>query len=197
MKTIAEFQQHYEKDLKPVLLELEGWRARISRKFVRIASAIIIAGGLLIFALYLINAPDWLLFITAGLSFVAIMIFYARLTVKFVAEFKRRIVGDIVKYLDPSLAYSPTGHVTQQQFVASRIFKHQIDRYGGEDCVSGKLDATAIKFSEIHAEYKTEHTDSKGRRRTEWHTIFKGLFFIGDFNKNFNGVTVVLPDTAE
>ena len=54
-----------------------------------------------------------------------------------------------------------------------------------------------MKFSEMHAEYKTETTDSKGRRHTQWHTIFKGLFFIGDFNKHFSGKTVVLPDTAE
>lgn len=27
--------------------------------------------------------------------------------------------------------------------------------------------------------------------------IFRGIFFVADFNKNFNGHTVVLPDTAE
>ena len=52
--------------------------------------------------------------------------------------------------------------------------------------------ATRIKFSEVHAEH--ESGSGKNRRR---YTIFKGLFFIGDFNKDFAGQTVVLPDTAE
>jgi hypothetical protein len=56
---------------------------------------------------------------------------------------------------------------------------------------------TAVRFSEVHAEYKTTTRDSRRRTRTQWHTIFKGLFFIADFNKHFSGRTVVLPDTAE
>jgi hypothetical protein len=63
--------------------------------------------------------------------------------------------------------------------------------------VSGTMGKTAMRFSEVHAEYKTESRDSKGHRKTHWHTIFKGLFFIADFNKEFRGRTVVLPDTAE
>ncbi|HAN79364.1 MAG TPA: hypothetical protein DCQ31_17155, partial [Bacteroidales bacterium] len=46
-------------------------------------------------------------------------------------------------------------------------------------------------------EYKTESTDSKGRRQTQWHTIFKGVFFIADFNKNFKTETIVLNDNWE
>ena len=61
----------------------------------------------------------------------------------------------------------------------------------------GSVGKTEVRFSEVHAEYKTESRDSKGHRKTHWHTIFKGLFFIADFNKEFHGRTVVLPDTAE
>jgi hypothetical protein len=49
----------------------------------------------------------------------------------------------------------------------------------------------------VHAEYRSTSTDSKGNTHTEWHTIFKGLLFVGDFNKNFQRTTVVLPDYAE
>jgi hypothetical protein len=54
-----------------------------------------------------------------------------------------------------------------------------------------------MAFSEVHAEYKSTHTDNKGNTHTEWHTIFKGLLFTADFNKDFRHVTVVLPDVAE
>ena len=63
--------------------------------------------------------------------------------------------------------------------------------------VVGKLGATSLKFSELHAEYKQVTYDSKGNRRETWVTIFKGLLFIADFNKNFHGKTVVLPDTLQ
>ena len=48
-------------------------------------------------------------------------------------------------------------------------------------------DKTRFYCSELHTEYKT--SDSKGH--TSWHTIFKGLFFVADFNKHFSGRTYV------
>ena len=41
---------------------------------------------------------------------------------------------------------------------------------------------------------KTYTTDDDGKRKEEWHTIFKGLFFHADFNKNFQGRTYVVPE---
>jgi hypothetical protein len=81
-------------------------------------------------------------------------------------------------------------------FKAAGLFLHHIDRYKCEDMIGGKVGKTEIAFSEVHAEYKTTTHTGKSRH-TEWHTIFKGLFFIADFNKDFHGRTVVLPDTAE
>src|SRR5690606_28612315 len=72
-----------------------------------------------------------------------------------------------------------------------------IDRYSYEDSFSGVVGATSFRFSEVHAEYKTTTTDSKGNTRTQWHTICRGIFFVADLNKHFQGQTFVLPDTAE
>jgi len=54
-------------------------------------------------------------------------------------------------------------------------------KYNANDCI----DKSTFMLSKIF------HTN---RHR---HTIFKGLFFIGDFNKHFTAQIVVLPDTAE
>nr|MBC8394930.1 DUF3137 domain-containing protein [Deltaproteobacteria bacterium] len=113
------------------------------------------------------------------------------------AEFKQRIISKVIAFLEPGLSYHPKGLIDKSTFKASSLFNHHIDRYRGEDRVDGTVGKTEIVFSEIHAEYKTTTTNSKGRTQTQWHTIFKGLFFIADFNKHFNGQTVVLPDTAE
>lgn len=59
--------------------------------------------------------------------------------------------------------------------------------YNGKDFVGGKVVDTDIAFSEVHAEYKTETIDMKGRKRTNWHTIFKGVLFVAKFPKRAKG----------
>jgi len=137
--------------------------------------AIIAVGGSLLFSFYKIN-PLWK---------------------KYRAEFKEQVIKEIIKFINSSLSYSPTEKISQGEFVKCGIFKTQIDRYRGDDLVRGTIGSTQMEFSEIHAEYKTTTVDSKGRRRTQWHTIFKGLLFSADFNKDFNVKTYVLTDTAE
>jgi len=112
----------------------------------------------------------------------------------FYSDFKKQVIEPIVKFVSPDLAYEPDNFVGSDSFQRSRIFLNRVDRYSGDDMVHGKVDKTQIWFSEVKAEYKTTTTDNKGRTKTTWHTIFKGLFFIADFNKHFQASTVVLPN---
>jgi hypothetical protein len=113
----------------------------------------------------------------------------------FYNDFKSQVINRIVYFISPDLQYSAKDSINVAEFVTSRLFMHSVDRYKGDDLVHGKIDKTAFRFSEIKAEYKTTSTDSKGRRKTSWHVLFKGLFFIADFNKDFSGSTVVLPNS--
>jgi hypothetical protein len=108
-------------------------------------------------------------------------------------DFKEKVIRRLITFLDPGLKYDPTGFVMRPVFEASGIFRQHIDDYKGDDKVWGKIGETTVEFSELHAQYETH--DSKGRKHHT--TIFKGLFFIADFNKNFNGHTEVLPDPAQ
>ena len=92
-----------------------------------------------------------------------------------------------------SLDYQPNSMIDQVVYRSSLLFNHKPDRYKGEDMVKGQVGKTKIAFSELHTEYYT--TDDKGRRT--WHTIFRGLFFMADFNKDFKGHTLVLPDYSQ
>ena len=56
---------------------------------------------------------------------------------------------------------------------------------------------TQIWFSEVHAEDRRTRTDSKGRSQTYYVTIFKGLFVVADFHKEFRSELAGLPDVAE
>jgi len=112
---------------------------------------------------------------------------------KYKLTFKDIVITPLIRAIDPNLNYSKEAFISRDKYMASIIFPTYPDVYKGEDYVWGMVDKTMIEFSELHTEYKTH--DSKGR--TEYHTIFKGLFMIADFNKDFKGRTIVLPDYTE
>jgi len=123
---------------------------------------------------------------------VVLFVFIAGLLSKgYVREFKGTIIQKIVRFIDDDLRYAAHRYIPKSTFMASEIFKTRPNRYKGDDYVSGKVGATEIVFSEVHAEYKSGGKNSSRR------TIFKGLLFIADFNKRFTCQVVVLPDTAE
>ena len=106
--------------------------------------------------------------------------------------FKIQVIGTALKSLDDSLVIEPYKGISAEEFGDTQIFSESPDRYKTEDLVSGKVDKTTFYFAEVHAEYKTE-VQTKDGTRTEWHDIFRGIIFCADFNKNFNGVTVIIP----
>ncbi len=83
------------------------------------------------------------------------------------------------------------------EYSASGMFVRRYDRSKAEDTFRGQFDLTTFAFGEVFTEYKSVSTDSKGRRKESWHTIFRGIFFTSDFNKNFSGETYVDVDTME
>jgi hypothetical protein len=196
MKNTAAFRSFFDTELRPTLVEIEKRRLKIMQRLIIMFGVVLITalavlglvaparstGGLIacLIAGGLLCALGWWLIVG-----------------DYVKVFKQQIIAKIVRYCSEDLDYYPERRITETQFKSSQIFNHHIDRYRGEDLVKGTIEKTAVQFSEVHAEYKTETTDSKGNRQTHWHTIFKGLFFIGDFNKHFKGRTAVLPDTAE
>ena len=79
---------------------------------------------------------------------------------------------------------------TRFAFCESRLFDKTPNRFSEEDCIQGKWGKTQLYFSEIEANRRENNSDGK----TEYDTIFKGLFFKATFNKTFQGHTVVVPD---
>ncbi len=190
MKTLDEFRQFYDTHLLPDLRSLEQDRRRLFRNLGVTAAVILIP--LLILALTLLRqvgpAAAFPL-IAALIIFGAVAYFQSR---TFTIQFKQSVIAPIVRFVNPDLIYSPTGCIPRTLFIASKIFTTEPNRYKGDDRICGRIGDTAIDFSQIEAERET----GSGKHR-ERHTIFKGLFFIADFNKDFAGCALVLPDTAE
>jgi len=68
------------------------------------------------------------------------------------------------------------------------------DRAKYEDRLTGARNETPFEFYEAHLEEKRTTTDSKGRTRTTWVTVFRGQCLVVKFHKQFNGVTKVYRD---
>jgi len=197
MKSLNDLREFYLKTLRPDLKVLDDRRKKIVRKLFLIGVPTLIVVGLCLLVIFANELEIKVVFIPLFLGIAVMAVAYRLLTKKFIADFKSSIIQRIVRFVDENLRYLSSACVSESDFKASRIFRHRIDRYRGDDLVQGRSGKTDVKFSEVHAEYKTETRDSKGNRRTQWHTIFKGLFYIADFNKHIRGETVVLPDTAE
>lgn len=191
MKSIQDLYRFYKEELMPDVEVLEEARKAVANKLYTVGMVI---GALVLLVLgIMVNAGgrSFLFPIVIGvLLFGGAYYWFSR---EYKCDFKIKIIKRIVEFIDPGLHYEPHSCISQHKFTSSGIFRHRIDRYKGDDFVMGTLDKTKLEFSELHAEYITR--DSKGR--TQHHTIFKGLFFIADFNKHFKGATYVLPDVAE
>lgn len=107
-------------------------------------------------------------------------------------RFKMEVIGALLSNVDQSLTIQPNSGIAEGEFRQSQLFTTDPDRYSTEDLISGTIGKTSIYFAEVHAEYKTE-TQGKNGRQEHWHDILKGIVFVADFNKYFNGITVIRP----
>ncbi|MBP9854014.1 MAG: DUF3137 domain-containing protein [Candidatus Omnitrophica bacterium] len=190
MKTLQELKDFYDTILLPDLQSLENIRLRNLKKMVAWIVPILIGSFLLVILLR--DGGDVAGFIIFFAFIISGMII-AYITKGYITDFKQTIIEKIVHFIDADLSYQTAEYIESFQYKESKLFLTSYDIYKGDDRVYGKVGATAVNFSEVHTQYITR--DSKGR--TSYHTIFKGLFFVGDFNKNFQGRTFILPDTAE
>jgi hypothetical protein len=195
MRTLDELRTFYDTTLMADLSAMEQQRRR---RVHTVGIGLAVGAGILVVGLVLAAAmgpPAAIVGLIAGV--IAAAAIGSIGSTDYQRNFKATVIAPLVRFMNEGLAYRPESFLPESVFSGSRMFSQQPDRYSGDDLVGGTVGQTAIAFSEVHAEYKTTHRDSKGHTTTEWHTIFKGLLFTADFNKDFHHVTVVLPDVAE
>jgi len=111
-------------------------------------------------------------------------------------RFKDVVLRNVLALVAPGMSYDREKYIPRHQFEKSGIYTTSIDRYSGEDCFWGKYEGVDLMFSEVHAEQRRKSRDNKGRTHTNYVTIFKGVFFIADFNKDFRTSTFVIPSAG-
>ena len=194
MSNYKDFKEFYDTKLLPDLKILDKKRKQVD---LRVIIIVLVTFILIISEAKLI--PDkigqWkgmIEIITGIMGFI----FISAVSKNYRLNFKTKIIAKITAFADENISYSPEGTVSQSEFVNSAIFQQSCNSYKGEDHFHGKIDKTAIEFSEIVARHKT--TSGTGSNKKEhYSTFFKGVFFVADFNKDFKTHTLVLPDTAE
>ncbi len=101
----------------------------------------------------------------------------------------------LVKCLGEDVSYSPQGGINIDNFKSCGLFRKKDKvKLLVEDHIYGKIDKTSFQFCEAHYNYETTSTDDDGKKT---HTLFKGMAFEGDFNKNFTGATLLCRQTPK
>ena len=193
---MQDFNAFYDDRLKPLIVSLDEDKKNIKKKYFRYLLLPFLI--LLLIALCLTirySQPSFVFLLVFIFVFVGAII-HKKISSPYVEKFKTTIITELVKFVHEDLVYDHENYIDEGVFRESRLYNHRIDSYKGEDYISGKVDKTWIEFSEVIARYKTE-TRTKNGTRTQWHTLFDGLFFIADFNKEFNSDLIIKPDIAE
>ena len=189
MPEARNFKDFHDSQLGELLLPLEDERKKVAL-LGYIGYGLLITAGIF-FIMAQTNQSGTLfmiMFILLLAAIVILIIFYFKKK-SYVAGFKENIVQSIIKFIDTGLRYDPCSHIHKKDYLRSGLYLTKPDRYSGDDYVEGTRGKTFFCFSELHTEYQV----STGKS-TSWHTIFKGLFFIGDFNKHFQGRTYVYSE---
>ena len=199
MRSTEAFEAFYSGELIHNLREVDVIRKKILKAGFTMLGILLIPVAVVLAIHYFFDLSQQnqvVLFGVAGLVVAAGMIYMAFKVrgLKYRKTFKTKVMEPIIRFISDDLKYFPKEKIMKGDFVNSRLFLNRIDRYKGDDYVEGTIDKTKFRFSELHVQYKTSSTDSKGNTKTQWHTVFKGLFFIADFNKEFKGSTVLLPN---
>lgn len=190
---MAEFETQISPQVQNTLSELEIERKTIVDEKYKGWGAIILSGVIIFLmgALGVIIAGLLLGFCGIGYGIYVLYAISEKEKI-YKDRYKRDVIGATLASIDANLTFDHYKGILEPEFRYSQLFSTTPDRYNTEDLVVGKLDKTGFYFAEVHAEYKTE-TQTKNGRQVSWHDILKGIIFVADFNKHFNGITVVRP----
>lgn len=187
------FSQVFEEKIRPALLEREADRVKATKRavlcrWIAVAVAAAAIGGGLLFQQ---------LWVAIVIGMIA-MIVYAggeHLLTQFSKEAKSLIVLPIAEQLGVQFTADPgpVGSISRHKEVG---VVPGWDRAKYEDLIAGVRREVNFELFEAHLEERRTTTDSKGRTRTTWVTVFKGQCLRLDFHKTFYGRTLVTRDAG-
>ena len=194
MKSLSKLQDFFYENIYPNLEYLEIKRIEIYSSLKKIAIGLFVFTCIVFYSLYSVIPNTFDLLMLCGAISIGLFTFIYKIKVSgYASLFKDQVIEKLVEFVDDTLTYKKLGVISEYEYRSSALFPQRTDRYSGDDLVVGKVAGVNLRFSELHSEVK-----KKGNKGKEyWQTIFRGLFFVADFNKHFKGKTVVIPDNSE
>lgn len=196
--------QALQQSLQPVFAAFDKMQLKHEEEKARtLRNCLITMGVALIGALaVLLTVQNMMIFgIIICLSAVICIAMYSTKSSSFAnyyrSRYKQDVFARVTSALAPGMTYYPQHFIAENYYTGCGLQSSRIDRYSGQDYFEGHVGGTHLIFSEIHAEREESRKDSKGNRRTYWVTVFKGIFFMADFPKHFQGQVIIEPDVAE
>jgi hypothetical protein len=194
MQSKEEFVSYFEESLSPSLKALEEIRLQCAN-YIKYNILLFLS---MVFIVFVLIFSDWLpveqvvipiVLVVIGFLFAIGYFSYRLMKLEYKKKYKHHLVRPIIHFVSPDLKYFPERFIPEGHFRMSRIFLEKPNIYEGDDFVEGQIDQTAFHFSEVKAQ--VQRTNGKN---TTKHNLFHGLFFIAEFNKDFEGSTVLLPN---
>lgn len=188
MSSQSDFNEFYEQAKRPIAESLEPARKRTLLAWYIIWPPAIIAAIFCFFGVPALTGNKFGMF--AVLVPIALgNVFWLPIWKDYRSRYQKRLTAPLMQLYDPTLTYDPDGKVDLELFMASTLYANaQFSKqdYKGTDLVTGTLGKTAIRISDLRV---IDPLPEKNKGEV----IFSGVFFVADFNKNFSGVTHVLP----
>ena len=183
---MQDFRLFYNQSIHPELLHLEYRRRRLVR--LLLLSVLLVAGVVAVQVYIQIFFITLLLLIPVG-CWMAYLVYRVQI---FYQEFKPRVVGLLMDYIDNDVnfrfdGYYPNDFIPKSRFLESKIFTVATD-YQGEDLFRGQVRETPFEVCELRV-----REFSAVRSRLD--RVFNGVFLVADFQRwDMHGQLLVLPD---
>ena len=177
--------------VRPVLEELEEQRKHNLKKTAFLTVSIAILTSIVVLFIPT-SAKFYAVAFSVFLIFLSMLISSSFGRRELDSKYKELVVKKMVEQVnDENIAceYSRNGCANIDTFRRSSLFsQHPSERLSSEDSFCGRVGNSAFAFCEAKYSYCEECQDKEREKEV---VLFQGIQFEADFNKNFNGKTLV------
>jgi len=202
VKDLKDFERFYEDELRAVLERIDAVRLRnIAYRFLSflIAVAVIVAVEKSLFLWGNHVLPElafWILVLVVPIVCLGLKGLLFRGKYGDVDQmYAEEAIGGLLRFIAPPLFLAPWDNLSLDVFLHSRLCNQRVDNFSGSHLIYGRLGWTDVWFSQIHAQRREEVVtrDKDGHIYIDeyWVTVFRGILFVADFNKDFSSVVIL------
>ncbi len=184
-------QQAFEQlknNIQSCIQELASQKKRDRRVAITwsVIIPIVIAGAFLILNPHHAEPFKTAAYIAFGSCVVCNVIFFGYFGNRRNSKYKEVVMPQLVQTALPGCTYNVNGLITKDMVKETKVFSVRGKDFNTEDSITGVIGQTRFTFCEMLIEHSVNNGDNN-----ETVTDFKGFVLKADFNKHFNGHTVV------